>query len=322
MILTLQALRIAFFGSKNFAAYHLYMLLCCSIHKVVAVFTQEIKYSFQKKEWSIFKITTAYKLNIFQSHRLLKSDIIFILKKLNVDIIVVVSYGLIFPQEILTIPKFGCINVHGSLLPRWRGPAPIPRSIEHGDSITGISIIQMDPGVDTGNILYYKTCKISSTDTSDILTKKLARIGAVGLLQTIEKIILGIQQVIPQNTTYITYASKLHKKEARINWNSSAEELERRIRAFNSWPVSYFYVFTKRIRVWNAHVDIENIKENKSSAFFPGLILKANTSGIYVATGYGILVLTKLQISGKKKSHVKDILNAYQKLFKPNSILY
>lgn len=319
--LNIQALNIVFFGTANFAAYHLYMLMSCSIHKIVAVFTQEKQCFYQKSSWSIFKIAKMYKLHVFLSHNLLISDILHILEMLKIDMIIVVSYGLILPQKILIIPKLGCINVHGSLLPRWRGAAPIQRAIEHGDSLTGISIIQMNSGIDTGNILYTKSCQISSTDTSHTLSKKLAQIGAIGLLKTIHKITLGTYYTIPQNSLYTTYASKIKKEEARINWKLPAIILERRIRAFNPWPISYFYTHQKRIKIWDAKIDHQNIKNDILSTLPPGLVLTTNTSGIYVVTGVGILILTILQISGKKKLPVKDILNAYYKWFIPNSIL-
>lgn len=320
--LHLRALRVAFFGTTDFAAFYLYTLLFCSIHKIIVIFTQEKSTSTKKSSFpSMLKIAKAYKLNLFISRYLLQSDMIQILIKLQIDIIIVVSYGLILPKTILDIPKFGCINIHGSLLPRWRGAAPIQRSIEHGDLFTGISIIQMNLKIDTGNILYTKTCKILPTDTSYSLSKKLAKIGSIGLLQTIEKIMTYTCPTIPQNSLHATYAHKINKQEARIDWKSSAIELDRRIRAFNPWPISYFYTHKQRIRVWTAHFDENLTKVYNLSTFYPGTILKANSSGIYVNTGSGLLILTILQIPGKQKKPVKDILNAYYKWFIPHSIL-
>lgn len=324
MKLKLKALRIAFFGTSSFAAYHLYMLIHCSIQNIVAVFTQEKQPLHQKTLWSVFKIAEAYKLNLFSSYTILTSEIIFILNKLKVDIIVVVSYGVILPAKILTIPTLGCINVHGSLLPRWRGAAPIQRAIEYGDSITGISIIYMDSGIDTGNILYSKTCKISSTDNSYTLSEKLAQIGATGLLKTIENLTSGTHacHIIQQNFSHATYACKLTKLEARINWKLSAIILDRQIRAFNPWPISYFYVHGKRIRIWTAKISNQKNKKNQTTnKFLPGTVLKIDESGIYVATGSGILVLVILQIPGKQKTSVKNILNAYNHWFQINTLL-
>lgn len=322
MILQLPPLRIVFFGSRYFAGYHLYILLCCSIHKVCAIFTQETQL-FNKKSISfIEKIAKTHNITLFNSRNLLQSNIANLIRKLNADIIVVISYGSILSQEILNIPKLGCINIHGSLLPRWRGAAPIQRAIEFGDSITGISIIKMDSKIDTGKILCYKTCKILPTDTSDTLSKKLAKIGSVALLQTIDKITIGTCRSISQNSLYATYAYKIKKIEARIDWKNSATTLERRIRAFNPWPICYFHIQKKQIKIWNARISNHNINDFRvSTTTLPGTILKTTPLGIYVATGSKILVLTELQIQGKKKTTVKDILNAYKTWFTPNTTL-
>ncbi|CAD83733.1 methionyl-tRNA formyltransferase [Candidatus Blochmanniella floridana] len=322
MKLHLKGLRIAFFGTSDFAAYHLFVLIHCSIHKIVAIFTQEsIKIKQKSSILSIHTISQINNILLFQSYFLSQSQINHIIKNLNIDIIIVVSYGVILSQEILHIPKLGCINIHGSLLPRWRGPAPIQRALEHGDTMTGISIIQMNSNIDTGDILHSTPCKISPKDTSYTLSKKLACIGSIALLKTIEKIILGTCKNIPQDTSNITYAYKLNKKEAHINWNKSAIEIERRIRAFNPWPVSYFKIKNQYIRVWNAEINKNSINTDQYNDFQPGTILKTHPNGIYVITGSGIIILTVLQISGKKKIHVKDLMNAYSSLFTMHSVL-
>lgn len=320
MKIQLHALRIIFFGTGKFASTHLYMLLCCSIHKIIAVFTQESKLCKKISDSPIIQIAKAYNITLFQTRYLTRSNINNIIKNLNIDIIIVVSYGYILSKEILNIPRLGCINVHGSLLPRWRGAAPIQRAIEAGDSITGISIIQMDSGIDTGNILYSKTCKILPKDTSYTLSKKLAQIGSIALIQIIEKIIIGTHQTTTQNSLYATYAHKLKKQEARINWKDSAIILEQRIRAFNPWPIVYFQIQKKQIKIWEAKINNQNINNYKLS-LLPGTIIKTDSSGIYIATRSGTLILTVLQISGKKKTSVKNILNAYQKWFCPNTVL-
>lgn len=321
MQLQLQGLRIIFFGTTCFAAHHLNMLLYCSIHKIVAIFTQETQSLNNKSDSPIIHIAKIHNINLFQFRNLFMSNISKIIKQFKTDIIIVVSYGSIFPKKILNIPKFGCINVHGSLLPRWRGAAPIQRAIEYGDSTTGISIIQMDSGIDTGNIIYTKACKILPTDTSYTLFQKLAQIGSIALLQTIEKIILGTYHITPQNTLHATYAHKLKKQEAHIDWTAPAITLERRIRAFNPWPISYFKIQKKHIRVWLAKISYQKTNNGKLSQLTPGTILKSDPSGIYVATCSGVLILTVLQIPGKKKTSVKNILNGYHSLFIPNTIL-
>lgn len=318
----LKPLRIVFFGTTNFAMWHLHMLAHLSVHKIIAVFTQEIRSS--KSFLFLYEITKKYSISLFQSRILSIADIVYIIKKIDMDLIIVASYGLILPQEILNIPRLGCINIHGSLLPRWRGPAPIQRALEYGDSITGITIIQMDLGIDTGDILHIMPCKIFPKDTSYTLSNRLVNIGSTMLFQVLDQLVLGTFTLIPQDPTYATYAHKLNKQEARINWNLSAIQLERCVRAFNPWPISYFQIKNDRIRirVWDAEVSNQNINNRFSlSSVLPGTILATDLTGIHVSTGSGILILTMLQIAGKKITPVRDILNAYQEWFKPNSVL-
>lgn len=323
----LRLLRIAFFGTTNFAAQHLYVLIQSYIYQVVVVFTQinkkHLRYH-NKSSFSIENIAKKYNLLLFQYSTLNFLDMIHIIKTLNANLIVIVSCGLILPQEILNIPKFGCINVHGSLLPRWRGPAPIQRALEHGDSITGISIIKIDTGIDTGHILKTVTCNISPQDTTHTLSKKLAHIGSIALLHTLKEISLNIYTFTPQNSNYATYAHKLTKQEARIDWKKPAFQLERSIRAFNPWPICFFLIKNNLIiKVWNAKIDNKNTtkKNHASITLLPGTILTANPHGIYVITGNGTLILTTLQIAGKKITPVRDILNSKKEWFLPYSIL-
>lgn len=318
----LKPLRIAFFGTTDFAAWHLYVLSHLSTHKIMAIFTQEIPLSKYKSSLSLYKIAKKCNISLFQSRMLSISDMMYIIEKIDVDLIVVVSYGLILPREILNIPRLGCVNVHGSLLPRWRGPAPIQRAIEYGDSITGITIIKMDLGIDTGDILHISPCEIFPKDTSYTLSNKLANIGSTMLSQVLDQLVSGKFNLVPQESNYATYAYKLNKQEARINWNLPAIQLERCIRAFNPWPISYFQIKNNRIRVWNAEINHQNINNYWSSPVLPGTILTTDPNGIYVSTGSGILVLTMLQISGKKITSVRDILNAsYKEWFRPGSVL-
>lgn len=315
--------RIVFFGTTNFAAQHLHTLIRSRSYQIVAIFTQLIKKEFNSNHYfSINKIAKKYNLLLFQYSTLTLIDIINIIKTLNVDLIVVVSCGLILTQEILNIPKLGCINVHGSLLPRWRGPAPIQRALEYGDSITGISILKMDKGIDTGHILKTATCNILPKDTTDTLSEKLAHIGSITLLHVLKEITSGdTYKVIPQNETCATYAHKLTKKEARINWKKSAHQIERSIRAFNPWPICFFSIKNIFIRVWSAEINNKKIKKFLTSMLEPGTILTANPYGIYIITGDGVLILKTLQIPGKKKTSVKDILNSKKEWFTPYSIL-
>lgn len=320
----LKSLRIIFFGTTNFAAQHLYALIHSYIYQVIGIFTQSKKYIQKNSTLSIENIAKKHNILLFQYSELTFADMSQMIKKLNIDLIIVVSCGLILPQEILNVPKLGCINVHGSLLPRWRGPAPIQRAIEHGDSITGISIIKIDSGIDTGYILKKATCNILPQDTTSTLSEKLSQLGIITLLHTLKEITLGIHTSTPQNPTqHITYAKKITKKEARIDWTKSAHQLERCIRAFNPWPVCFFPIKNIFIKIWHAEINDKEIKNNLPfcSTLTPGTILIANQHGVHVTTGNGILILTTLQIPGKKITPVKDILNARKEWFKPYSIL-
>lgn len=317
----LKLLRIVFFGTTNFAAQHLHALIHAHTYQIVAIFTtsNQKKSRYNKLPFSIENMAKKYNLLLFQYSNLNFIDIIHIIEKLNVDLIIIVSCGLILPKKILNIPKLGCINVHGSLLPRWRGPAPIQRAIECGDSITGISIIKTDTGIDTGYILKTAMCDILPQDTTNTLSKKLANIGSIALLNTLQEIISEKYTAIPQKSTCITYAHKITKQDARIDWKKPAKQLERCIRAFNPWPICFFLKKNSFIKIWNAEINHQNIKN--TSSLQPGTILTANQHGIDVITGNGILKLTVLQFPGKKIIPVQDILNSKKEWFIPYSFL-
>ncbi|MCE7598784.1 methionyl-tRNA formyltransferase, partial [Vibrio fluvialis] len=237
------------------------------------------------------------------------------LAALNADIMVVVAYGLLLPKAVLDTPKLGCINVHGSILPRWRGAAPIQRSIWAGDSETGVTIMQMDVGLDTGDMLKIATLPIEASDTSGSMYDKLAELGPQALVECLSDIAQGTAVAVKQDDALANYAQKLSKEEAKIDWTLTAQAIERCVRAFNPWPMSHFAVADNQIKVWQARV------EAGSSNQAAGTILKADKTGIYVATGEEILVLENLQIPGKKALPVQDILNARASWFEVGSQL-
>ncbi|AKC59795.1 methionyl-tRNA formyltransferase [Blochmannia endosymbiont of Polyrhachis (Hedomyrma) turneri] len=315
-----KSLKIIFAGTTNFSASYLYTLIHSSSHQILAIFTQKHSpVNYEKKIYanSVYDVANKNKLPIFQPKCLNTNQIIQTIQHLNPDIIIVVSYGLIIPQKILNLPPLGCINVHGSLLPRWRGAAPIQRAIEAGDTKTGISIIQMDTGIDTGHILYKDTCSILPHDTSLEIYKKLINIGTKALLYTLQQIISGKNRAIPQNNKLATYAKKIDKQEGKINWNTPSIQLERRIRAFNPWPVTYFHIHKKRIKIWEATINNIN-RQQKTTA---GTILTIQQSGITIATNDGSLILKLVQIEGKKIISIKDLLNSKKNWFIPGTIL-
>lgn len=210
---------------------------------------------------------------------------------LNSDVIVVAAYGLIVPKVILDMPRFGCINIHASLLPRWRGAAPIQRSIQAGDATTGITIMQMDEGLDTGPMLMRDECTIASNDTAQTLYQKLAETGAKSILKVLRQLPKGIIAVA-QDSDAACYAAKLVKSEAQINWQFDAAVIERTVRAFNPFPLSHFTIDQMKIKVWQV-----SLQDNQGK---PGEVISADKHGITIACGKGALRLEMLQRPGGK----------------------
>ncbi|WES68923.1 methionyl-tRNA formyltransferase [Superficieibacter sp. HKU1] len=312
-----EKLRIIFAGTPDFAARHLDALLS-SEHQIVGVFTQPDRPAGRGKKLmpSPVKVLAEKKgLPVFQPASLRPQDNQQLVADLNADIMVVVAYGLILPKAVLEMPRLGCINVHGSLLPRWRGAAPIQRSLWAGDSETGVTIMQMDVGLDTGDMLYKLSCPITAEDTSATLYDKLAQLGPQGLIETLRQLAEGRAQPQVQDEVLATYAEKLTKEESRIDWSLSACELERCIRAFNPWPMSYLIIDEQPVKVWKA-----SVLDRQSNAA-PGTIIDATKQGIQVATGEGVLNLESLQPAGKKAMSAQDLLNSRREWFTPGNTL-
>ena len=313
-----SSLRILFSGTPYFAAHHMAALIH-SHHKVVGVLTKPDRPSGRNNHLTssaVKQLARHHDLPVFQPHSLCKLDSQQMIADLAADIIVVVAYGIILPQSVLSLPRLGCINVHASLLPRWRGAAPIQRALWAGDTQTGVTIIQMDAGLDTGAILYKATCAILPVDTSATLYAKLAATSPAALLTTIENIVAGRQVAEPQDDAFATYAKKISKEEACLDWQLPAIQLERCIRAFNPWPVSSFRVGDKLINVWHASVD--SIHHHNSA---PGTVLEADKAGIQIATRDGVLTLTLVQPAGKKLMQVQDFIHSRREWFVSGSIL-
>ena len=312
-----ESLRIIFAGTPDFAARHLDALLS-SGHNIVGVFTQPDRPAGRGKKLmpSPVKVLAEDKgLPVFQPVSLRPQENQQRVADLQADVMVVVAYGLILPKAVLEMPRLGCINVHGSLLPRWRGAAPIQRSLWAGDAETGVTIMQMDVGLDTADMLYKLSCPITAEDTSGTLYDKLAELGPQGLITTLKQLADGTAKPEVQDETLVTYAEKLSKEEARIDWSLSAAQLERCIRAFNPWPMSWLEIEGQPVKVWKASV----IDTTTKAA--PGTILEANKQGIQVATGDGILNLLSMQPAGKKAMSVQDLLNSRREWFVPGNRL-
>ncbi|ERK05368.1 methionyl-tRNA formyltransferase [Serratia fonticola] len=312
-----DSLRIIFAGTPDFAARHLDALLS-SGHQVVGVFTQPDRPAGRGNKLTpspVKVLAEQHQIPVFQPKSLRPQENQHLVADLNADVMVVVAYGLILPKAVLDMPRLGCINVHGSLLPRWRGAAPIQRALWAGDSETGVTIMQMDVGLDTGDMMHKIACSIEATDTSASLYNKLAELGPQGLLITLQQLAAGTVQREVQDEALVTYAEKLSKEEARLDWSLSAEQLERCIRAFNPWPISYFTLDDQPVKVWQATVLAETANAE------PGTIVHADKHGIQVATAQGILNLTQLQPAGKKPMSAQDLLNSRREWFTPGNRL-
>ncbi len=311
------SLRIIFAGTPDFAARHLDALLS-SGHQVVGVFTQPDRPAGRGKKLMpspVKVLAEEHGLPVFQPASLRPQENQQLVADLNADVMVVVAYGLILPKAVLDMPRLGCINVHGSLLPRWRGAAPIQRSLWAGDVDTGVTIMQMDVGLDTGDMLYKLSCPITDEDTSATLYDKLAELGPKGLIDTLQQLADNSVQPEVQDEALVTYAEKLSKEEARLDWSLPAAQLERCIRAFNPWPMSWLEIDGQPVKVWQASV----IAGPVNAA--PGTIIEASKQGIQVATVEGILNLESLQPAGKKAMSAQDLLNSRREWFTPGNSL-
>ena len=230
----------------------------------------------------------------------------------GIDALIVVAYGLILPAPVLSRPRHGCINVHFSLLPRWRGAAPVQRAIQAGDRETGVSIMLMDTGIDTGKILLQESCEIGSADTGLTLSGRLASLGSECLLEALGALFSGSAAPREQDDGLATYAAKVSKREAEIDWAMEARQIERTIRAFNPAPVAFTSLNGMKIRVWEAAA-----MDAGTQHVPPGEIIAYGRAGLDVSTGNGTLRILTLQLEGKKKQGIREIHNGYPHLFAP-----
>lgn len=304
-------LKIVFAGTPEFAKIALSRLFQTPL-KILAVYTQPDKpvgrgQHLQKSPVKEFALE--HHLPIYQPLTLRNQETQQTLKALQPDLIVVAAYGLLLPDTVLSIAKFGCINIHASLLPRWRGAAPIQRAIMAGDTQTGITIMQMDAGLDTGDILLQMPCEIRPDDTTAILLDRLAEIGACAIIEAIQALANQSLHPRPQNVALACHAPKIHKTEALINWEDTAIQLDRNIRAFIPWPIAYSYLDNELVRIWKARPLAT--KTDK----MPGTIIATTPNSINIATGEGVLALEKLQFAGGKPLDVATILHSKSKKF-------
>ena len=254
---------------------------------------------------------SAHGIKVLQPEHLSGEVILGELEKLQLDLMVVVAYGLILPVSVLSLPRYGCWNIHASLLPRWRGAAPVQRAIEAGDANSGVCIMQMEAGLDTGPVLQRVETDIRAAETGGSLHDRLARMGALALLDCLEKLNAGRPAApVEQDDDLASYARKLNKSEAKIDWQQPATVLERRVRAFNPWPVCWCEIDGERLRIWSAEA-AGNDNTGNAGMGKPGSVTAAGPGGIEVATSDGLLRLLEVQRAGGKRMSAAQYLNAH-----------
>lgn len=300
-------MRVIFAGTPEFAARHLEALLNCADINVVAVYTQPDRPAGrgQKLQPSAVKQVAEQRgLSVEQPINLKPPQIQQQLAAYKADVMVVVAYGLMLPQAVLDLPRYGCINVHGSLLPRWRGAAPIQRALWAGDSETGITIMAMAAGLDSGPVLAMARLAINTDDTAASLYDKLAELGPGALINCLRHLPQHLANAQPQDEQQVTYAHKLSKEQAQLDWQQPALVLERWVRAFNPWPICWFSSASgEPIKVWRS------CAEPHCSDAKPGTVLAADKHGIVIQTSQGVLRLLELQPPGKKPLSAAALLN-------------
>ncbi|HHT0594617.1 TPA: methionyl-tRNA formyltransferase [Legionella anisa] len=302
----MSRLNIVFAGTPEFGLPCLNALLH-STHHIQAIYTQPDRpagrgqklHASAVKEWAL-----KHQISVHQPLNFKNPEAIAELAALKPDVMVVIAYGLILPKTVLEIPRLGCINVHASLLPRWRGASPIQSAILHGDTESGVTIMQMDAGMDTGAILRKITCPISTSETAQSLHDNLAKISAQPLLQTLDELAAQTAKPEIQNNELATYASKINKEDAHINWQQTAVEIDRKIRAFNPWPIAYTHFGEKILRIHQAQLVALPFSQP------PGTVVNMDKKGMLVATGDQGLLVERIQLPGANVISIADWLNS------------
>jgi methionyl-tRNA formyltransferase len=300
------SLKIIFAGTPEFAAIALQALLN-SPHQLIAVYTQPDRKAGRGLHLTaspVKELAQHYNLPVYQPASLKSETEQDILKQFNADVMVVAAYGMLLPSAVLTIPRLGCLNIHPSLLPRWRGAAPIQRTIFAGDKMSGVTIMQMDAGLDTGPMLLQKKYQLDIAETTQTLHDKLAAMGADALIETLALLEQNKIQPQIQNNEQTTYANKITKEEALIDWTQTAEEIEWAVRAFNPWPVAYTTWKNEPLRIWQAKA----LPTEKQAE--PRTILQVSKDGLDIATAKGALRLLQVQLPGGKALAIADFFNA------------
>ena len=306
-------MRLGFAGTPQFSVAALDALLG-SRHRVVAVFTQPDRPAGRGQTLQLSAVKRRALdagLAVVQPASFKTPDAAAALDRLQLDALVVVAYGLILPAAVLALPKLGCFNIHASLLPRWRGAAPIQRALLAGDTTTGVTIMRMEAGLDTGPILAAREVRIGERETAGSLHDRLAPLGGELLVETLDVIAAGSAREQPQSQLGITYAEKITKAEALIDWREAATSILRRVRAFNPWPVAETRMNGAQLRVWDAELAPGTPAAAPSTATPPpGSVVAASSAGIDVACGRGALRLLRLQLAGRKPLAAPEFLKS------------
>lgn len=300
-------MKVVFMGTPDFSVKALDSIIDAG-HQVVLTVTQPDKPRGRGKEVQITPVKACavkHDIPVFQPVKIRESEAVEKLRECRADVFVVAAFGQILTEEILNMPKFGCINIHASLLPKYRGAGPIQRVILDGMKETGITIMKMDKGVDTGDMLMQSVVPIDEKETGDSLHDKLAIEGAKLIVEALSRIEKGDIAPVKQNDDEASFAGKLDKSMGKIDWNNDAVKIERLVRGLNSWPGAYTSYNGKTLKIWESEV-YGNIKTQGNEA--PGAVLSTDKTAIYVKTGEGVLKITQIQLEGKKRMNVKEFL--------------
>ena len=310
-------MRLVFAGTPDFAATGLKALIAAG-HTIVGVYSQPDRPAGRGRKLQpspVKQVALDHEIPVFQPETLKTAEAQKQLADLKPDVMIVAAYGLILPKAVLDIPTHGCLNIHASLLPRWRGAAPIQRAIAAGDAETGITIMQMDEGLDTGAMLLKSLTAIDTSDTGGSLHDRLAELGGKAIIEALELLKKGELTGEPQNDDLACYASKLSKTEGHIDWATDATAIERLVRAFNPWPGTYTDLGDQRIRIHEARALVTD------SDAFPGTVVHRDRDGIDIACGNGTLRITRLQLPGSRAQSVNDLINGGKELLMPGQEL-
>lgn len=301
-------MRVIFMGTPDFAVKTLEKIIEEG-HEVVLVVTQPDKPKGRGKNMQFQPVkdcAVAHGIEVFQPVRIREQECIEVIRTYQPDIIVVAAFGQILPKEILDMPQYGCINVHASLLPKYRGAAPIQWAVINGDEKSGVTIMRMDVGLDNGDMIAKEEVVLAADETGGSLFDRLAETGAALCVKTMSQIEEGNVTYTPQREDEATHVSMIHKELGRIDWTQSAEVIERLIRGLNPWPSAYTILNGKTFKIWNASI-LAEVGENE-----PGTVIKVSRKEMWVQTGAGVLALKEVQLEGKKRMETDAFLRGYE----------